>query len=91
MIDKKRIRNKLRTAFIWITQYFFLIEEDDFHRATDMCSWELFPPSFYRTHTEEEIKEATEAAVARIRVMLDELEMLEKKEGKRGADEDISG
>ena len=91
MIDKKRIKNKLRTAFIWITHYFSLIEEDDFHRATDMCSWELLPPSFYRTHTEE-IKEATEAAVARIRVMLDELEMLEKREGKGGgADEDISG
>lgn len=58
---------------------------------TDMSSRELFPPSFSRTHTEEEIKEATEAAMARIRVMLDKLEMLEKREGKRGADEDIFG
>lgn len=78
-MNLKWCRNKIRTAIIWLTQYGSLSAEDEWHMLTDMSSWELFLPSFYRTHTEEEIKEATEAAVARIRVMLDELEMLEKQ------------
>lgn len=89
MLDRKRLRNKLKTAFTWMAQYFFLTAEDEFHRMTDMSSWELFPPSFYKTHTDEEIKEATEAALARIRVLLDELGELEEMEKReRGEGEE---
>ena len=63
----------------WIAQHFLLISEDEFHRETDMCSWELFPPSFYRTHTEEEIKEATERTRERVMKLLEELEEMEGK------------
>ena len=51
-----------------------------------MCSWELFPPSFYKTHSEEEIEQATRAAKERIMKMLDEMEELEKKKGKKEED-----
>lgn len=49
---------------------------------TDMSSWELFPPSFYKTHTEEEIEQATREAKERIRKLLDELEQFDEIERK---------
>lgn len=49
------------------------------HMLLDMSSWELFPPSFYRTHTEEEIREAKEAA----RKELDGLLKLMEERSKR--------
>lgn len=59
---------------------------------TDMCSWELFPPSFYKTHTKEEIEQATREAKERIRKLLDELEQFDEIERKEEDDnEDISG
>lgn len=79
-MNTKLLRNRIRTAYIWITHFFSLSIEDSIHRMTDMSSWELFPPSFYRTHTEEEIEEATERTVQRIRVLLKEMEEYEKKE-----------
>ena len=51
-----------------------------------MSCWELFPPSFYRTHTEEEIEEATAKAMEGLDELLEELR---EREGKRN--EDISG
>lgn len=37
------------------------------------CScWEMFPPSFYYTHTEEEIERITEETIESCRKMLDE-------------------
>lgn len=47
---------------------------------TFMSCWELFPPSFYRTHTEEEIKEATEKAMKELDLLLEELKEMERKE-----------
>ena len=35
--------------------------------------WELFPPSFYYTHTEEEIKRITAVTKARIQTLIDQL------------------
>lgn len=34
--------------------------------------WQLFPPSFYYTHTEEEIERITEETIESCRKMLDE-------------------
>lgn len=81
-MNLKLCRNKIRTAIIWLTQYVPLTAEDEFHRLTDMSSWELFPPSFYKTHTEEEIKLATREAKERIRKLLDELEQFDEIERK---------
>ncbi len=35
-----------------------------------MSGWELFLPSFYRTHTEEEIRAAEEAAIKELDEMI---------------------
>ena len=34
--------------------------------------WELFPPSFYYTHTEEEIEKITNEAIEELEKMIDE-------------------
>lgn len=52
-----------------------------------MSCWEIFPPSFYRTHTEEEIRAAKEA----VNRELDELlQMLEERKEEEQI-ENISG
>ena len=66
-----------------------MTEEDFFHSLTFMSCWELFSPSFYRTHTEEEIEEATEKAMERIGELLEGLRKMEGKEEEKS--EDISG
>lgn len=71
-MNTKRIKNKARTAFIWITQWSSLLEEDFIHMLLDMSCWEIFPPSFYRTHTEEEIREAEEKARMKLDGLLKE-------------------
>ncbi len=47
---------------------------DDWWYYTEASSWELFPPSFYYTHTEEEIERITAETVERIQKLIDELE-----------------
>ena len=54
-----------------------------------MSCWELFPPSFYRTHTEEEIEEATAKAMKELDLLLEELREREGKGEEKS--EDISG
>jgi hypothetical protein len=62
--------------------------EDSLHILLDMSCWEPFPPSFYRTHTEEEIRTAKDAADRE----LDELlKMLEEMRRENGKIKDISG
>lgn len=46
----------------------------------DMSGWELFPPSFYRTHTEEEIRAAREAADRELDELLKMLEERREEE-----------
>lgn len=46
----------------------------------DMSGWELFPPSFYRTHTEEEIREAKEAADRELDELLRRLDEMREEE-----------
>lgn len=81
-INLKRWKNRAKTAIERFIRYRALTEEDEFHRMTDMCSWELFPPSFYKTHTDEEIEQATKAAKERIMKMLNEIEEIDKEREK---------
>lgn len=50
-----------------------LKEMDDWWYHTGASSWKLFPPSFYYTHTEEEIERITDETLAKIRSMIDKL------------------
>lgn len=51
-----------------------LVAMDDWWYYTGASSWELFPPSFYDTHTEEEIERITKETKARIQALIDQLE-----------------
>lgn len=60
----------------WIDKIIFRIklwEMDDWWYYTGASSWELFPPSFYYTHTEEEIERITAETRARIQALIDQL------------------
>ena len=46
---------------------------DDWWYYTGGHHYGLFPPSFYYTHSEEEIKRITEETLARLRTMIAEL------------------
>lgn len=46
----------------------------------DISGWELFPPSFYRTHTEEEIREAKEAVNRELDELLRRLDEMREEE-----------
>ena len=59
--DNMQFRNKLKKM-------------DDWWYFTGAYSWELFPPSFYYTHSEEDIRRITEETHARLRALIDELE-----------------
>jgi hypothetical protein len=41
---------------------------------TGASSYQLFPPSFYYTHTEEEIQRITEETMEKIQLMLEEMD-----------------
>lgn len=58
----KLTNNRIRTIFIWLTQWYSLIAEDNDYMLFHQDCWKPFPPSFYKTHTEEEIAAAIDAA-----------------------------
>ncbi len=51
-----------------------LWQMDDRWHYMGGSSWELFPPSFYYTHTEEEIERITAETRGKIQKLIDELE-----------------
>lgn len=51
-----------------------LKEMDDWWYCTGASSWELFPPSFYYTHTEEETEHITQETKARIQALINQFE-----------------
>lgn len=59
LIQKLRFRAKLRRM-------------DDMWRYMDGHSWSLFPPSFYFTHTQEEIQRRKKAELDKLKAMLEE-------------------
>lgn len=51
-----------------------LWEMDDWWYCTGGSCYGLFPPSFYYTHSEEEIDRIMEETRARIQVLIDEMD-----------------
>lgn len=50
-----------------------LEQMDDWWYYTGGNCWGLFPPSFYYTHTEEEVERITKETKARIQALIDQL------------------
>ncbi len=46
---------------------------DDWWYYTGASTYELFPPSFYYTHTQEEIERITEEKKKRIQALIEQL------------------
>ena len=51
-----------------------LQQMDDLWRDMDGSCWGLFPPSFYYTHTEDEIKRIKEETIKELYEMIEQLE-----------------
>lgn len=64
----------LKKLFHKIKWHIKLKEMDDWWYFTGGNCFGLFPPSFYYTHTEEEIKQITEETIGRLRAMIAEYE-----------------
>ena len=62
---KKFIQKVLFNIKLW--------EMDDRWRLMGGNCWGLFPPSFYYTHTEEEIEKITNETIEELKRMLDEI------------------
>lgn len=60
-IEKVRFKHKLRVM-------------DDFYHFTGQSSYSMFPPSFYYTHTPEEIERITQEEMKKIRELIDQME-----------------
>lgn len=61
----------------WIDKILFRIELSDMDRLwhfSGASCWGLFPPSFYYTHTEEEIERIIAETDAELQELLDQLE-----------------
>lgn len=61
----------------WIDKKIFRIklsEMDSLWYYSGASGWKLFPPSFYYTHTEEEIERITAEINARLQELIDQLE-----------------
>ena len=66
----------LRIIKVWIDKIIFRIklwEMDEWWYYTGGSCWGLFPPSFYYTHTEEEIERITAETRERIQALIDQL------------------
>ena len=66
----------LRISKVWIDKIIFRIklwEMDEWWYYTGGSCWGLFPPSFYYTHTEEEIERITAETRERIQALIDQL------------------
>ena len=50
-----------------------LEQMDDWWYYTGGICWGLFPPSFYYTHTEEEVERITKETKTRIQALIDQL------------------
>ena len=62
---------KLLKDTIYKTQFRIKLKRlDDWWYFTGESSWQLFPPSFYYTHSAEEIKHITDETLARLRTIL---------------------
>lgn len=60
--------------FIKLIEYIYWKQVDSFHRDMGWSGWELFPPSFYHSHTDEEIEQITKETKERIQKLIDSLD-----------------
>lgn len=65
----KALKKAIKTILFKIKLY----EMDKWWRITGKSGWSLFPPSFYHTHTEEEIERIQAETIERIKKLIDEL------------------
>jgi hypothetical protein len=70
--------NTMRTALYKIKEFIKRKKQEEELRSMDMAwyltgqsSWSLFPPSFYATHTKEEITKAAEEELKLIEAIID--------------------
>lgn len=62
-VFQKKVQKILFQIKLW--------QMDEWWYYTGASSWELFPPSFYYTHTREEIDRITAETVERIQKLID--------------------
>lgn len=74
--------NKLKNSFKRVANFYLQNIMDPHYFLTNMEGGRLFPPSFYKTHSEEEIREAEEKAIKRINKLILELKEDEDSEYK---------
>lgn len=74
--------NKLKNSFKRTIDFYMQSISDEQYILTDMKCWRLFPPSFYKTHSAEEIREAEAKAIERINKLILELKEDEYSEHK---------
>ena len=68
-----KLLNALIKPICWIFRQYKLYKMDrDFYLSPGIHDFHLFPPSFYRRHTQEEIEEITQRELAEMRAMLEE-------------------
>lgn len=65
-IKKVRFKHKLRVM-------------DDFYYFTGQSSYSMFPPSFYYTHTPEEIERITQEEMKKIRELIEQMDPSDTK------------
>lgn len=70
----KKVVNLLRKMIKKIIFRIKLIHMDSRWRFYGGSSYDLFPPSFYYTHTEEEIKRITEKELAALHQMIEDFQ-----------------
>ncbi|MBP3204994.1 MAG: hypothetical protein J6M66_06195 [Lachnospiraceae bacterium] len=70
----KKVVNLLRKMIKKIIFRIKLIHMDSRWRFYGGSSYDLFPPSFYYTHTEEEIKRITAKELAALHQMIEEFQ-----------------
>lgn len=71
-IIKKCFNLLLKPVKIILFKIKLLDMDEQWYLSWEPC-WSLFPPSFYYTHTEEEIERITAETIERIRKLIDEL------------------
>lgn len=73
MTVTKKCANTLKEIGHKIMFRIKLQEMDSMWELMGGSCWGLFPPSFYYTHTEEEIERITKETIERLREMIDEM------------------
>lgn len=71
--DAKKSCGVFRSVIQKIVFRMKLWEMDNIWYETGGSCWGLFPPSFYYTHTEEEIERITEETIRRIEELIEEM------------------